>query len=79
MDLVSVKKINTLKSIKILGFCFGGDEENRTPVQKPFHINFSEYSLLLIFLYLKLTNKLINKVVSKIPTICETTNSFVSH
>ena len=60
-------------------FFRGGDEESRTPVQQPFHINFSECSLLLIFPYSKLTNKLIRKVVSKIPTICETTNSFVPH
>ena len=58
---------------------YGGDEEIRTPVQQPFHINFSECSLLLIFPYFKLTNKLINKVVSNIPTICETPNSFVSY
>ena len=74
MHFIIIK--NTL--LERVFFC-GGDEESRTPVQQLFRINFSECSLLLKFLYSKLTNKLIRKVVSKVPTICETTNSFVSH
>ena len=57
---------------------FGGDEESRTPVHKPFHINFSECSLLFKFLYIRLTNKTNYKVVSKLPFSFETIAKFVS-
>ena len=41
----------------ITGDSSGGGEENRTPVQKPFHINLSECSLLLYFLYKKVNKQ----------------------
>ena len=48
-------------------FVIGGGEESRTPVHNTFHINFSECSLLFIFIYITQANMLNINIASKYP------------
>ncbi len=45
----------------------GGGEESRTPVHNTFHINFSECSLLFLFIYITQTNMLNINIAFKYP------------